>query len=414
MNFVTELREGMGISWGAIRANKMRSVLATLGIVIGIVTVTLMGAAIEGLNRSFVQSISAMGADVLFVQRYNWASRTEADWMKMQKRKKINLVQSMAVKEQLTLSQAVAPQATTRRPVKYKNRNANDAYIVGTTEEFAITSGITVDAGRFLSSAEVDAGRAVCVLGEQVATNLFQRESPLGNMVKISGRSFEVVGVLERRGSFMGRFSLDNQVMVPLKQFTTGFWNTPDFTLQIKVNDIKQLDEAREEVRSVLRRVRHLEPAEEDDFAINEQGMFLDMFYAVAGTIAAVGLFITGLSLFVGGIGIMNIMFVSVAERTREIGIRKAIGAKRRTILLQFIIEAACICLIGGSIALAIAWTLTLLVGKFVPPTTFPMFLSGKVAVISLVVSGVTGVASGFLPAWRAARMNPVDALRSE
>jgi len=110
----------------------------------------------------------------------------------------------------------------------------------------------------------------------------------------------------------------------------------------------------------------------------------------------------------------MNIMFVSVAERTREIGIRKAIGAKRRTILLQFIIEAACICLIGGSIALAIAWTLTLLVGKFVPPTTFPMFLSGKVAVISLVVSAVTGVASGFLPAWRAARMNPVDALRSE
>jgi putative ABC transport system permease protein len=158
-----------------------------------------------------------------------------------------------------------------------------------------------------------------------------------------------------------------------------------------------------------MRRLRRLSPDEPDNFAINQQDQILTMFHAIAGTIAAIGLFVTGLSLFVGGIGIMNIMFVSVAERTREIGIRKAIGAKRRTILLQFLIEAASICLLGGCIALAIAWPITLLMQKFMPA-----MLSLNVVGIALVVTLVTGVLAGFFPAWRAARMNPVDALRNE
>src|ERR1017187_8952360 len=158
-----------------------------------------------------------------------------------------------------------------------------------------------------------------------------------------------------------------------------------------------------------MRKVRRLAPNQPDDFAINQQDQILSVFHRVAGTIAAVGLFITGLSLFVGGIGIMNIMFVSVAERTREIGIRKAIGAKRRTILLQFLIEAAAICLIGGTIGLGIAWPLTLVMHRFLPAV-----MSLTVVGIALLVSLVTGLLSGFFPAWRAARMNPVDALRNE
>jgi putative ABC transport system permease protein len=162
-------------------------------------------------------------------------------------------------------------------------------------------------------------------------------------------------------------------------------------------------------LRNLMRRIRHVPPGQPDDFAINQQDQFIEMFHRIAGTIAGIGLFITGLSLFVGGIGIMNIMFVSVAERTREIGIRKAIGAKRRTILLQFLIEAASICLLGGLIALAIAWPLTLAIQTVMPAT-----LSLFVVSVALLVSLLTGVISGFLPAWRAARMNPVDALRAE
>ena len=248
----------------------------------------------------------------------------------------------------------------------------------------------------------------MCVLGSEVAANLFPRESPLGKRVKIGELTFEVIGVLEKQGTFLGMFSLDNQAIIPLPQFTSGFWSHPDYTIQVKVKELEQLDEAREELRAAMRRVRRLAPNTPDDFSINQQDQFVKMFHRLGGTIAAVGVFITGLSLFVGGIGIMNIMFVSVAERTREIGIRKAIGAKRRTILLQFLIEAAAICLIGGLIGLSIAWPTTLAVQRFFPATMSLLIVS-----IAISVSLLTGVLSGFFPAWRAARMNPVEALRS-
>ncbi len=409
MNIFSEFKEGMSISWGAIRANKMRSILTTLGIVIGIVTVTLMGTAIEGLNSAFMRSISFIGADVLYVDRFNWMSHSHEEWMRMQKRRPLNLAQSTSLEKSLTLARAVTPATDTMLPIKYKNRRSDSVHIVGTTEGFLVTSGIGVSQGRFMSPTEIEGGRPVCVLGTDVSSNLFQRASAVGNKVTIGNSSFEVVGVLEKQGSFLGGMSLDNQAIIPLKQFLVSFQNNPDFQIQVKVKELEQLEEAREELRLAMRKIRRLAPSEPDDFAINQQDQFVEMFHKVAGTIAAVGLFITGLSLFVGGIGIMNIMFVSVAERTREIGIRKAIGAKRRTIMLQFLIEAASICLLGGLVGLALAWPITLIIQKFLPAT-----LSLTVMGIAIAVSLVTGVLSGFFPAWRAARMNPVDALRNE
>jgi putative ABC transport system permease protein len=281
-------------------------------------------------------------------------------------------------------------------------------HIIGTTDEYLMTSGVSMAQGRFMTPGEAAGGRPVCILGSEVAGNLFQRESPLGKRVRIGESTFEVVGVLEKQGTFLGMFSLDNQAIIPLPQFVENFWRHPDYQIQVKAKELEQLDEAREELRAAMRRVRRLAPSQEDDFAINQQDQFVKMFHRVGGTIAAVGIFITGLSLFVGGIGIMNIMFVSVAERTREIGIRKAIGAKRRTILLQFLMEAAAICLLGGLIGLSIAWPTTFAVQRF-----FPATMSVSIVAIAISVSLVTGVLSGFFPAWRAARMNPVDALRS-
>ena len=409
MTFFAEIREGFGISWDAIRADKLRSVLTTLGIVIGIVTVTLMGTAIEGLNRAFLKSISTLGADVFYVQRDAWINTTERDWHRTQKRRPIRLADAQALAGQLTLAAAVSPQADVTATVKYKNRSASTVWVVGTSEDYQRTAGVNISAGRFLSAADAAGGRPVCVIGAEVATNLFQQFSPLGNRIRVGPESFEVIGVLEKQGSFLGIFSLDNRVVIPLQQFMSSFWNNPEINIQVKAGALVQLEEAREELRQVMRRVRRLAPGEPDDFAINQQDQFVEMFHKVAGTIAVIGVFITSLSLFVGGIGIMNIMFVSVAERTREIGIRKAIGAKRRTILLQFLTEAGCICLLGGLIGLGIAWPLTLIIQRFLPAT-----MSLTVAGLALLVSLVTGLVSGFLPAWRAARMNPVDALRSE
>ncbi len=408
MNVFTELKEGLGISWSAIRANKMRSILTTLGIVIGIVTVTLMGTAITGLDRAFLKNISIIGADVFYVERFDWFGGSHEAWMRMQKRRPITLAQANSLRDQLTMARAVAPTADAGATLRYKKRGASNVHIIGTTDEYLYTSSVGLSLGRFFTPMESAGGRPVCVIGCDVATNLFQRESPLGKRIRIEDGSFEVVGVLEKQGSFLGLFSLDNQAVITLPQFTAHLWNEPDYSIQVKVKALEQLEEAKEELRAAMRKIRHVPPGKPDDFGINQQDQFVKMFHKLGGTIAAVGMFVTGLSLFVGGIGIMNIMFVSVAERTREIGIRKALGAKRRTILLQFLIEAASICLLGGLIGLCIAWPLTLLLQKVLPATMSLMMVG-----LALMVALITGVLSGFFPAWRAARMNPVDALRT-
>jgi len=409
MKFLSEIREGLGISWDAVRANKMRSALATIGIIIGIVTVTLMGAAINGLNQAFVNSLSAMGGDTFFVSRSSWFD-TYDEYLKEQKRRPIRPEDAEALTRQATLVSAIDPEAEDYETVKYKTRSLDAVDIVGTTSDNLITTGASVAQGRFLTPGDTEGGQPVCVLGSELATNLFRGESPLGKHIKIGDHSFLVVGVLQKRGNLFGSMDLDDRVIIPFREFLAEIWSRPNMMIEVKANGLAQLAETQEELRQVMRHIRHLRPEDPDDFAINQQEQFVKLFHEQTAVIAAIGLFITSLALFVGGIGIMNIMFVSVAERTREIGVRKAIGAKRRTILLQFLAEAASICLGGGLIGLAIAWLTTLAVTHFL----FTATMSWEIVVIAIIVSLLTGVVSGFLPAWRAARMDPVEALRSE
>ncbi len=412
MNLLSELTEGARISWEAIRANLLRSVLTTLGIVIGIVTVTLMATAMEGLNGAFRDAISFLGTDVLYVDTREWFIDSSTKWDAAAKRGKITLPQVRAVEKSMNMARGVAPMVMHQiESVRYKNRASSTVTMIGTTEQFLITGGVTLSGGRFMTKAEANANRDVCMIGADVAEKLFLNESPLGQKIRAGNESLEVIGTLEKRGSVLGAMSLDSQVIIPIGKMYRGFRWDPTCTIQVKVGDPAGIEAAREELRGLLRKIRKVPPGKDDDFAINQQDQLLEQFKKVSGVIATSGFFITGLSLFVGGIGIMNIMFVSVAERTHEIGIRKAIGAKRRTILLQFLIEAASICLLGGVIALLIARGLVAIAGKMLP---MKVALSPSVVLLALTVALITGVVSGFLPAWRAARMSPVDALRNE
>src|SRR5881628_236068 len=370
MNFLTELREGLAISWDAIRANKMRSGLTTLGIVIGIVTVTLMGAAIQGLNAAFLKSISAIGTDVLYIQKFAWFS--DEPWWKIRNRREIWLADGRTFMRLANPTWKVSLESISIRTLKYKDRTSTGVILLGDTEEAVVVNGLNLSEGRFLSAAEVDGGRPVCVIGADLAKSFFAPGPAVGNKIKIGNSSFEVVGVIEKRGKFLGLENLDNTCYVPITRFAAGFIFRPGIRITVKVGRVADIDDAKEEIRGVMRKVRRLAPGAPDDFAVNSQEAFIKTFNRMSGVIATAGLFITGLSLFVGGIGIMNIMFVSVAERTREIGVRKAIGAKRRTILVQFLIEAASICLLGGLIGMVIAWPLTLVMQQFMPATLSP------------------------------------------
>lgn len=424
--FLYELEESWKIAAAQMRSNMTRSTLTALGVIIGIVAVTLMGTAVSGISIGFDNSMSVLGDDVLYVTQWPW--KPVDDWWNYRDRKKIEteyadkINRIIAATPNSNLIVAV-PTSSMMRSIKYGGSEVDGVFTLGTTSDFTVTSTIDCKEGRFFNEIESREGAQVVMIGYDVADALFPSESPIGKTVLINGQNFKVVGVNARQGTFLGLFSWDSMVALPLAAFNKYFssksvadvrpgGSSTESDVRVKVKDKKKLAEAKDELTGIMRRVRGLSPEKKDDFSINEQQAFKSTLDPVKNTIAIAGLFITGLSLFVGAIGIMNITFVSVKERTKEIGTRKALGARRRTILMQFLIESTALCLLGGFIGLAVAYLLCFGIGKAFP--SFPIQFSLGLVIASMIVSVLTGLISGFAPAWSASRLDPVTALRYE
>ncbi|HEX6161132.1 MAG TPA: ABC transporter permease [Thermoanaerobaculia bacterium] len=414
-DFFTEVLESFRIAVNVIRAHKMRSLLTALGVIIGIIAVTLMGSAIGGIETGFERSLSVIGDDILYVDKWPW--QHVDDWWNYRNRRTMQVRYAedlMRIIRDTPNSQLViaVPTVNTIRSVKFGENQVRGIFLQGTNSDFLLTSTTQFSEGRFMTDAESRAGRSVVVLGYDVAEALFPQTSALGKTVSIDGIPFRVVGVYAKQGTFLGLFSFDTQAVVPLGAFLKSFSARLDTELRVKVRDKSRMDEAKAELTGAMRRVRGLRPEQKDDFSINEQQALRSTIGPIKSGIAMAGLFVTGLALFVGAIGIMNITYVSVKERTREIGTRKAVGARRRTILLQFLIEAISICLIGGLVGLGLSWLMCAAVAAAFP--SFPLQFSVGLVITGLVVSTLTGIFSGFAPALSASRLDPIEALRYE
>lgn len=411
MQLFSEFWEGLRIALRAISANKLRSILTTLGIIIGITSVTAMATIISGIEQSFEEQMSELGTDVLYIEKWPWTRGPGFKWWNYINRPDIKADLADVINERSRYAVAAAPVVNTGRSIRFGDRSLPGVGIQGSTANYPSVFTVDIASGRFYNDLDDRSGRNVCVIGASIAEQLFPIEEPIGKQVRIGSVRFQVIGVLEKKGTDAeGQGSGDFLVQIPISAFKNSFgMSRRSASVRVKVESSGIMDEAKDELTGILRAARQLDAREENDFEINEQRSIREQLAPIKAQIYGIGIFLTALSLLVGGIGVMNIMFVSVKERTREIGVRKAIGAKRRTILMQFIIEAIAVCIFGGIIGILLSFIATALISLF-----FPALLPGSVIAIAFAICVLVGLIFGAAPAWTAAKAEPIEALRYE
>ncbi len=401
------LLEGTKIAFSAIWTNKTRAMLTTTCIVIGIVSVTAMNTISDGIDRTFEDSMDMLGRNVVFVEKWPWGFGGEYKWWDYRNRSEMEVAYVDRLRELTPSASEVSAAASRSVSVSYLDRQADGVSLVGGTAGHFETAGINVEDGRPFVPSDVQRAARVAVLGASVSEVLFPNEDPINKQIKISGQRFIVIGLLEKRGNFLGLEDVDNTIITPITAFGTIYSLRSGVQLAVQFPTDEALIDGEYEVIGAMRQIRKLDPLEDDDFAINKAALFEAEFQGMKMTIYGIGIFLTGLALFVGGIGVMNIMFVSVKERTKEIGIRKAVGAKSWEILLQFLMESIVICLVGGVVGVLLSMGVTQLINQF-----FVAYMDWTTVLNAIMICAGVGILFGYLPSSKAAKADPIESLR--
>ena len=413
---LTAIWEAFRVATSSLRSNKLRTALTLVGIVVGVTAVIAVVTIIKGLDKTVAQTFSSQGSTVFTISKNPQIIKSREEFVKFSKRKDVTHDDAETIARLCTACWRVGVAGNAIETVKFADQKAENVRIRGVdpTTMFNI-DGVTIDSGRIWTESEGGSGREICVVGTDILKNLFDgaaAERAVGQELRVAGRPYMIIGVLEPLGSIFG-FSRDNVVYIPYSTYQKTYGARRSLVVFIQVPEAEQLEAAEDQVRTIMRnrRNRVLEDADDEGFALETQDVFLNLYGSATSNIYIVTIGVAAVSLVVGGIVVMNIMLVSVTERTKEIGIRKAIGARRKDILTQFLIEAVTVTALGGAIGVGTGFGLAYIISALIG---FPLLVSITSAVLGVGVSSVVGIISGLWPAWRAARLDPIEALRKE
>lgn len=402
-------------SFQSLVANKLRTFLSLLGITIGIFCIIAVKSAVDSLEESIVSGFNELGSDVIYIEKNPWKNMDREEWLRYQRRPNQTFDEYELLKERTELVDKITFAGfASSKTIKYLNNSVSQAFTMGTTMEYKDVFSIDIKKGRYWTQQEYNSGANVVILGFKVSEALFQSIDPIGKIIKLNGQNYTVIGVLKSEGDNMFNFvNYDTSIWVSFnnlkKMVNTGEDSNIGRLLAVKAKDGVEIDELKDELVGAMRSIRKLRPKEDENFSLNELSMLSQVIDSVFGVLNIAGFIIGIFALVVGMFSVANIMFVSVKERTNIIGIKKAIGAKKFVVLLEFLIEAVILCILGGAIGLGLVFIVLKVISGVIP---FQMGMSLGNVITGVLVSIVVGIIAGVIPAIQASNMDPVEAMR--